>query len=339
MQKLVLMIATLGMALTAHAEWTAQADVPRTRAEHDAVLVGDKIYVLSGLNENQNTGPSEIDRYDPATDTWNAAYGTMSRNKNHSGVVAYQDRYIVLVGGKTAGPTTGVRWVDQYDTVNNTWSQLPDLPTTVWAAPAVMVGNYVHIFSGAVNNSNSATHHFRLNLQNPSSGWESMADIPTAVVHAGAVVFNNMVYLIAGETRHSHPSNGQLGIVQIYNPATNQWSSGPNIPIARNHIETSVFVYDNKIWSVTGVDSSNNPRGQDEVLTFDGNSWADAEMDLPEKKVGASALATNDTLFVMGGWVNTWIPSNLTRRTYAYVLNDTSPPAPRPEAPIDFLVE
>lgn len=339
MHKIILSLfvgTTLSISSLATAQWVAKQDVPRTRAEQNAIAVDGKIYVLSGLNENQSTGPAQIDLYDPVNDAWTANIGSMSRNKNHSGVVVYQDRYIIMVGGKTGGQTTGVRWVDRYDTVTNSWDQLPDLPAIVWAAPAVVVGNKLHIFSGAVSNAASETHHFQLDLDNVASGWVTKADVPTAVVHAGAALLNNKVYLIAGESRHGHPTNGQYDLVQVYTPATDTWSAGPDIPVARNHIENSVFVHDGKIWSVSGVDSSNNPRGQVEVLTFNGSAWADEGMDVPNKMVGASAVAVNGTIFVMGGWLNTWTPANLTKTTLAYELENA---VVKPNTPPDFLVE
>lgn len=290
---------------TASAQWIQKADMNRMRGEHASVVYDGKIFVFSGI-DNPTNGPDVIEVYDPVADTW-TDMGTMSRHRNHvtAGASVNGDE-VWICGGKTGKPnTTGTKWVDVYNLSTGTWRQGPDLPDVHWGGPAVIVGNELHVLDGAQSNTVTPGHLFVLDLTDEAAGWRTEPDVPQPRVHGAGVALNGKIYLVGGELKHTH--NGDTTTVQIYDPATNTWSMGPDLPLPRSHVEWNTFVYEGKIWSVSGVDSSQTPRGQAEIFVLDprANAWSEFPTALPEKLVSPGARVVGQTLYVFGGGVNT----------------------------------
>jgi len=59
--------------------------------------------------------------------------------------------------------------------------------------------------------------------------WTQMAPIPTAVMGYASAVFNNKIYIISGGNE-SGPDYNPTNLVQIFDPETNQWTNGTQIP-------------------------------------------------------------------------------------------------------------
>src|SRR5438105_2088597 len=83
--------------------------------------------------------------------------------------------------------------------------------------------------------------------------WSTGADMPTAVSFPASVVYSGKLYVFGGDTIVSGtktPSNR----VQIYDPGTNSWTNGANMPIART--ASTAGVLDGKIYVADGATSS-----------------------------------------------------------------------------------
>jgi len=51
--------------------WTQKADMPTPRMTHTSAVVNGKIYVIGGVSSEPGwEGLSNVEEYDPATDTW-----------------------------------------------------------------------------------------------------------------------------------------------------------------------------------------------------------------------------------------------------------------------------
>ncbi|MFC1463011.1 kelch repeat-containing protein [Verrucomicrobiota bacterium] len=83
--------------------------------------------------------------------------------------------------------------------------------------------------------------------------------VPQPRVHCAGVAIGDEIYLIGGEYHHNHDCDAPT--VQIYDTVANTWSSGPDLPRGRSHHEWATFVHNGLVWCVSGVDSSQSPRG------------------------------------------------------------------------------
>jgi N-acetylneuraminic acid mutarotase len=123
-----------------------------------AASLGGYFYVLGGQHgqEEDQTAQSEVDRYDPASDTWKKMASIPSyAGKSHitSGTLVYDGR-IIVVGGET-GYNDPQQYVMDYDPATNTWNQLALLPAARSTVVASMINGQLVVTTG---NSPSATN-------------------------------------------------------------------------------------------------------------------------------------------------------------------------------------
>ena len=109
-------------------------------------------------------------------------------------------------------------------------------------------------------------------------------------------MLDGKVWVIGGLT-----ASGASSKVQLYDPAADKWSAGPDLPIAVHH--HAVAVYRNEIvvaGGFLGGGSDLYSRPSDRVLALRGGAWVDLPK-LRRPRGAAAAAAVGDTLVVAGG--------------------------------------
>ena len=323
----VLLFSLPAVTLSA-SPWTARQDMIRKRGEHANFVYQGEIYVLGGIH-NHTSGPAHIEKYNPATDSWTHV-GEMSLQRHHVTCGSSVDGTEVWVCGGKLNNGTYTKRVDVYNVKDNTWRRGPDLPQKHWGGPSVVCGDRLHVLSGAKDNNTTRDHHYVLDLENDSAGWSSLKAVPEPRVHAAGVCLNGKVYLIGGEYHHTH--DGDTKTMQVYDPHTNAWDlTKARLPEARSHHEWATFVHDGTIWSVSGVDSKNDPRGQATMYVYDPDtdSWT-GKQNLWARLCSPGAKVLDNTLYVFGGGVDDWFGGDMVT-TKALALSSE----PRPNDTLD----
>ena len=95
-----------------------------------------------------------------------------------------------------------------------------------------------------------------------SDTWSQGASIPTAVGLAGAgatsgAMAPKRIYVIGG-----YPSYDEVGLNQVYDPESNTWSSGSQMPTARHSL--GVAVVNDTLYAIGGGSTNLNVRYYDE---------------------------------------------------------------------------
>ncbi len=100
---------------------------------------------------------------------------------------------------------------------------------------AAVVEGRIYVFGGESvtwirpdQRNESAVEIYELSSGRISQG----ARMPTPRAHAAVVAFKGRIYVIGG-VRIDHNASLQTGLVEIYDPATDRWSTGPAMPTAR----------------------------------------------------------------------------------------------------------
>jgi N-acetylneuraminic acid mutarotase len=249
------------LALDGGTSWTRIADIPNPRNHLGGAVVNGMIYAIGGQhNHEEGVGNQvEVDAYNPVTDVWTRV-ADLPNPRGHVAVVELAGQ-IMVIG---AGPATAE--VTLYDPTTNVWLKMPSLPqarastvagvingavivttgnpgtgvgsTTTWSGlfpvkwevSASMPIDLGEVAAGIINNSlylvgegNTATLAYNL-----SSGvWtSSLAARPSTGNHHAAEVFNGKLYLLGGL------GSGSEGRVQIYDPTTDTWTIGSDMPFA-----------------------------------------------------------------------------------------------------------
>lgn len=199
--------------------WSAIAPLPplpdgseRTLLHPGAAVVKGKIYVLGGLQRPSPTsdfpwyavGDSFV--YDPLTDKWTPLAPMPPGTERGSGaIVAYEQKIYVAGGtfchegfeGQCFTDSERNHFFSVYDTVTNTWQQLPDLPQPRDHVPGAVLGNSLYLFGGRDDNVDSTfSDVFAYNLK--TGTWRTRAPMPTARSEAWLGVVGEKVHLIGG---------------------------------------------------------------------------------------------------------------------------------------------
>jgi hypothetical protein len=140
------------------AGWVQEADLPNGRNHVAAASLGGYFYVIGGQHgqEDGQAAQSEVDRYDPSTNTWTQmASLPTDAGKSHitEGTLVYDGR-IVVIGGET-GYNDPQQYIVDYDPVSNTWNQLGLLPAARSTVIAGFANGQLIVTTG---NSPSATN-------------------------------------------------------------------------------------------------------------------------------------------------------------------------------------
>ena len=135
--------------------WVALATMPNPRNHVGWATVNGQIYVAGGqYGENSNTAQSELDRYDPATNTWTTlAPMPFARSHMLDSTFVLSGHVVVATGWTTTAKTAAVT---AYDPATNTWQAMTDVPSARTSATMRAIsGGRVVLCCGSAGGSTS----------------------------------------------------------------------------------------------------------------------------------------------------------------------------------------
>lgn len=136
--------------------------------------------------------------------------------------------------------------------------------------------------------------------------WVEHAALPTARNALALAAFENQIYAIAGET-----AQGVTGVVERYNPVTDQWTALMNkpSPVA----DVSAVVLGGKIYIPGGRMQSGEIINTLEVYDPFKNEW-ETRSPLPTALSGYALIAYEGRIYLFGGWTG----SSYVNTVYSY---------------------
>ena len=182
--------------------WTAIADLPRARATGGAAVLAGRIYLAAGT-------ASGIDRYDPATDTWESLPLSDPNSRDHAQVVAHRGELWIL-GGRDPDLSINTALVTIFDPERMASRPGPAMRVARSGFAAVSVGHDLVVAGGELGRVNtiSVVEHL-----SQSGSWETIAPLPVAVHGAGMAEMDGRLYLMLGSVAAGGISNP--GHVQV----------------------------------------------------------------------------------------------------------------------------
>jgi N-acetylneuraminic acid mutarotase len=138
-------VATVEIFDTQTSSWQRATDLPAPRSSHEAVVIGDELYVVGGWALSGGASSGVFSQELLVADTteaplrWRAIEAPVSVRA--LGVAALGER-LVLVGGITRA--TATRQVHIYDTRTGQWSKGPDFPGQGFGVAAAEFGGAVY---------------------------------------------------------------------------------------------------------------------------------------------------------------------------------------------------
>ncbi len=283
--------------------WIGSDPMPAARSETGAGLIDGRIYVPAGMTGFRYSGTditgilgtNSLAIYDIASDTWTSGAVVPFEGLNHQATAVYNGKLYTFGG---LGPDELLdKLVLVYDPAADSWERLPDMPETRQSATAVTLGDAIYIVGGAGSNASALLRYL------PESGeWAVLAEMSQIRNHLAAVVLDGEIYAIGG--REENPLSALIvdfDLVEIYEPESNTWRSGPPLNFPRAGFTAAAI--DGKIYVAGGELLSHLPPTLEpsvEMFDPEANRW-EVIGEMPVVLHGVSGVGYEGKFYLLAG--------------------------------------
>ena len=216
---------------------TVRAQRPLPGNHHGVEVLGDKVYLLGGLDAGS---AGQVQIYDVVADSWSLG-APMPWNAG-SCVTALIDGLIYVGGGNLQGAGTASNFA-VYDPVADSWASLGSMPLGVNHAAAGTDGAKLYVFGGRQGANVPQAGFSDVQVYDPVVGsWETsaagdLAPMPLPRGGTGRAVFaQGEFYVIGGED-----DVDAFAEVQVYDPVDDTWRTDRPLPTARHGSHPVLF--------------------------------------------------------------------------------------------------
>ncbi|HYN63409.1 MAG TPA: kelch repeat-containing protein [Candidatus Limnocylindrales bacterium] len=194
---------------------------------------------------------------------------------------------LYVIGGLSGLNSQPTAEVSAYDPVGNAWNDVAPLPAARDHAAAVGLNESVYV-SGGGSAARKPQATFWV-LEPGTATWKELPPMPEARFAHRVVALNKRLYVVGGI--------GQTGRVLIYDPVSEAWMSGAEMPAPRDHL--AAVVVEGEIWAIGGRVSG---RAQSRVDIYDpmADAWHPGPP-LPVATSGAAEGVLDGFILVSGG--------------------------------------
>lgn len=215
---------------------------------------------------------------------------TLNRERFGHAVVSVGGDLYVLGGAANEGMAAEL---ERLGPDRSAWEVIGEMPNPRYWVDAVTDGTVIYVAGGtrlSEEGPNPLVDTFE--KWNPATGdWTSLAPLPVARAHVALAWLGGRIYAIGG-------SDGQAGRsaqVDIYDPETDTWSRGPDMPTAR---ECEVVAYQGKLYAFGGYDGRSSVTAF-EVYDPEADHW-EKFPDLPFLLSAHHAVVVDGVLYTFG---------------------------------------
>jgi hypothetical protein len=213
------------------------------------------IWIVGGAANLDGSGIySQLDLYDPVTDTWyaNAAAGASGTYTPtvHNSVASVKGKLYVL-GGAVSGPAVTAS-VFEYDIAANAWRTMANIGggagTPLMGSAVYVHANNIYLIggTGTTVTGGVSTAHLRFDPESGATGqWYTLLGFTTARASMGAGYFDGSVCYFGGRIA----AGGGSTTNDIYVVATNTYTTGATEPVIASRAGTACATYS----SVNGI--------------------------------------------------------------------------------------
>ena len=296
-------LATFGLAFTlapsitqadGGGTWVPHAPLNEARQEVGAARIGDKVYVVGGLQTGPFRASRTVEVYDIPSDSW-SFIADMPARLDHMGVAAVGSELFVIGGFSADFSPRDETYV--YDTLSGGWSSVAPLPERRGACWAVEHAGSIYVFGG--DGPSGATDSTFI-YDPAADAWTTGASMPTRREHLNAVSLGPYIYVIGGRR------SAAFAVNERYDPVADQWTSMTPMPTARSAMALAAF--GGRIYAMGG----------EIPMLFDVNEVYDPLTDtwtngpvMPIPRHGIAAVPLDDRIFTpAGGTIQGLQPTN-----------------------------
>lgn len=295
-------------------DWQSLPDMPIDKWEAATFVLDNKIWILGGYTTHVHTSRS-CHTFDPTTLEWTRIQDLPSAISHVNAVVdnrriwfagGFKDRIKVPPNPSIKDHCVAEVW--HYDIDIDRYTAAPLLPGKRGGGGLALIGRQLHYIGGLEpDRDTDSADHWVMDLDELERGigqWRvGPAPMPKPRNQFSTIVYDNQIYLIGGQFHHDSCQLDQPD-VDIYDPDTDSWSKGPDLPKGHSHSEGGTFVHDGRIYMVGG---HTTPKGGHKAIDPDilaltpGESAWELVGKLPVPLSSPAARIINGKFYVIGG--------------------------------------
>lgn len=275
--------------------WGRRAELAEANSEMSVADLDGKIYVLGGYPSSR-VSVRTVQVYDPVTNSWRLTT-PLPVALNHT-MAASVNGKLYLIGGQPTATGAGpfVNTTYEYDPATERWAAKAPMPTERGGGAAAVLNGKIYVAGGRPPRGNDFA------VYDPdTNSWQTLANLPTQRNHLGAATIGGKIYVIGGRFGAGFESE-QTDRIEIFDPATNRWTTGAPMPHPRGGINVAEAHGCLHVFGGEGDDDSPSGVHPDhDVYNPVTNTWSSlAPMPTPVHGVTGAVFA-NGLIYLPGG--------------------------------------
>ncbi|MFO0590796.1 MAG: hypothetical protein U0441_24850 [Polyangiaceae bacterium] len=282
--------------------WSAPIPMTKAHGNHAAALLPDgRVLLVSGYLDLSNDISRFVDIFDPATNTFSEGPKSL-RSHSYAPATVLADGRVLIAGGYNALNKSEV-----FDPATMTWTAADNaLIQSNFYHPAALLPDGRAIVPGGGYDTNSMYISFAyVEIYDPiANSWSHGAPLKhDRRWHTATELADGRVMAAGGVVGGDYQDVGKsLSSVEIYDGAANQWTSAPDLAVAR-HRHAALRLASGAVLVTGGIDPTASVIESAEV--WDGAAWHfTTPMHVPRESHTMTLLADGTVLVVGGGFQN-----------------------------------
>lgn len=276
--------------------WIQRMDMQPIVTESATVSVKDKIYVIGGKDEENNL--NSVREYDFTSND------VVEKNDWEDRVqclaVEYENE-VYVIGGYQGDPANIVSELNKYDSINDSWSVLNNLPFYA-RLNAVFVNYEGKLFYGLGENEYGDVYSDWWEYDIDNNSWTAKNSAPTPITQASYFILHGGIYIIGGKT-----DNGETFESWRYVIDGGNWVQIAPLPNPNNEnglFQSAGFANDDKYGYVCGGANSSTVFSQDVWrYCFESDEWCKVSVFNGEAaRIQSSIVIIENRAYVIGGY-------------------------------------
>jgi N-acetylneuraminic acid mutarotase len=232
-------------------------------------------------------------------DTWETRSDIPTSRVLHATCTAAGKIY--MFGGQRMGGGSGIMSVEEYDPATDSWRSRADMPTARLGMTASVVNDKCYVIGGSTAPGRAGLN--RVDEYDPvTNSWRQRADMPTARTVGASAVMNGRIY-VAGGWVFATIFSGTVASLEIYDPTSNTWTSGADMPTARAILAASAAKED--LFFIGGGSVALGTLDSSVVESYNPttNTWT-RRADMPTPRGALTVTMANGLIYAIGGGFN-----------------------------------
>ena len=182
------------------------------------------------------------------------------------------------------------------------WSAKANMPTARYLMAAGAIDGKIYVVGGSTYHERGGYERGKmgtnkLEVYDPATDtWTTKTNMPTERHQMAAGAIDGKLYVVGGWNTHWRSEMG-INKLEVYDPATDTWSTKANMPTSRDGPAAAAI--DGKLYVVGGWNGTDFTPAL-EVYDPATNTWS-TKANMPTPRINPAAVAIDGKLYVVGG--------------------------------------